>query len=319
MSDYLATYLCISSGCCLLHHSHHCNSCLLSVSLCSSWGRGEECETTFNSLRFGWRGQRAGGERGGLVSRTSGSHLGQRETLGSGTGRRLSMQGRKWELMCVCTSMCVCFNASLIIAAMLICAALCAFQFCLLCGCLYLPLFPSTSHADVLCVGKQLHLSLLEQYSTSFMHLQVNSQGWGMRLSTLVSIWHVTFDPSLPRPAASPMLLPKCGLWMYLTIHLVKFRIPRGPTENLSLTVTTYELAVSWWWKDLVGSRREEFDKRWEEKLQNWGWRAYETFSHLYNRINQWLSGNVSYPCAIGYVRLCCLYFVSPPRSPPVQ
>lgn len=40
---------------------HHHNSCLFSTSLCSSWGRREEWEPTFNSLGSGWREQAEGG------------------------------------------------------------------------------------------------------------------------------------------------------------------------------------------------------------------------------------------------------------------
>lgn len=77
----------------------------------------------------------------------------------------------------MCMFMCMRFNACLIIAAMLICTDLRAFVYCLLCGCFYLPLFPSKSHAEVLCVVKHLHVHSLEQYGTVSMHLQVKGQG----------------------------------------------------------------------------------------------------------------------------------------------
>lgn len=109
--------------------SHHRNSCLLSMSLCSSWGRGEECETAFNSLGSGWRERGEG--VGGLVNRTSGSHLDQRKAYGSGTGRRLSMPRRKWKVVCMCVFICVLCNACLIIATIIIPAALWALLYCL--------------------------------------------------------------------------------------------------------------------------------------------------------------------------------------------
>lgn len=125
MSEYLPIYLCISSGRCLLHQSHPLTattaaSCQRRSAAAEGKGRSAKPRLTASVLAEGsleWEG--------GLVNRTSGSHLDQREAHGSGTGRRPGMPRRKWEVMSVCMFMSVFFfNACLIIAAMLIPAAL---------------------------------------------------------------------------------------------------------------------------------------------------------------------------------------------------
>lgn len=121
-------YLCIFSGCCLPHHSHP----LTTATAASCQRRSAAAEGEGRSAKSPWfwpKGtcRRGGFGGGGLVNRTSGSHLDQKEAHWSGMGCRLSMQGRKWEVMRVCMLVCMFFNVSLIAAATLISTALCAF------------------------------------------------------------------------------------------------------------------------------------------------------------------------------------------------
>lgn len=103
MSEYLPIYLCIFSGCCLLHQSHPLTtataaSCQRRSAAAEEEGRSAKPRLTASVLAEGNVGK--GGW--GLVNRTSGSHLDQREAHGSRTGRQQSMPRRKWEVVCVC-------------------------------------------------------------------------------------------------------------------------------------------------------------------------------------------------------------------------
>lgn len=121
--------------------------------------------------------------------------------MGVGMGRRLSMPERKWKVMCVSVCMFICMfsNACLIIASMLILAALCALLCIVFNVAVCLPLFLLKSYCwscvcEYVNVVKRPHSSLEEQCSIVRMYPQVKGQGWGMRLSTSVPIWHLTFD-----------------------------------------------------------------------------------------------------------------------------
>lgn len=136
------------------------------------------------------------------------------------------------------------FKACLITAARFISAASCACVHCLSCGHVYLPLFPSKTACR--CSGEQCNtvLALLRVKGRRLRHAAVRCGPC------------LTLDPLTSLSAQPDASFPNCrmhklkGKWCWLqqtdyTICLLKSRIPRRPTEKLTLTETRYELALS--------------------------------------------------------------------------